>query len=326
MNMTVAFKDTSNERKLTKLPSKNADPNTNLLGHAEDQSHADEDAEGANEDGNVDDGVAGHAIAPPAHRKKEEYAASLSLDGIQTLSRFDELAGPDGNNAVAEAYYEGDFEGFHMPRRPSASDVTNSDVDMSDAEFDVADDDDDYGAVDQVGELSDDDVNIEASEAAHLASNVNDWSEQDVEKNEIKGENHVDWEDHRTYDFEFPYPYSEPFSEMLDPNQPFNAGMVPPHAPDMVAQISSPVHSSVMDCDPHLGPNLFPKDHADASSGSSSTSTNSDAGEARPTSPIEASFAREDDSRLFRHVWSGCIANGIQLNLKISAKRFSGVR
>ena len=290
--MTLAFKNTSDTARRSKSPAKEDLLDSTASGHIEGSTQADEE-ESAKEDEHADDDLPGHVIAPSAHQQRNQTISSLKLN----TSGFDGLAGLD-DNAVPTSKSECNIGEIDSPRRPSTSDLTESDVDMSDMEFDIADDDDDYGDVDHV-DLSDDEKNMEASEAAHLASNVNDWSEQDVGTKGTKGETAINWDDHRTYDYEFPYPYSDPFSANVEPDLSFEASTIANQSQDAMSQMSVAVNTTPMDCDPHIGPNLFYTDPGNRSSRSSSTTNTSDVGESPQNSPSGTSGPRDDDSKLF---------------------------
>lgn len=329
LNMTLAFKNTcqqskrspSKEQRATPI-SKNDVPADQYSAQTEDHSQTKEDAESAEDDDQGDEDRNGHVNAPPAHRGSHELAVNLQHATGVTADQLGELAGLERGKAVHKRELSEDFEDFDMPRRPSMSDLTDSTANMSDFEFDVADDDDDYAAVDQVSQCSDSDVNLEETETAHLASNVHDWSSHDVLPDCTKDENNIDWEDQRTYDFEFPYPYSDPLNDVMDTSLPFESFGGPAAPKDILSHMNAAAGSTAMDCDPHLVPSIFLRDPSEGSSSSISASVTSDQGERTQTSPTEATAAGDDDSTCSNCMNVLCFANRSQLNRKISMRKF----
>ena len=305
--MTVAFKDPTIEKRGAYETPVTASKSTIGIKTATDtQAPAGEgmhgpDAAGVgtgeDDDANDPEDGTGHVFAPSVRLENSLLDPRATSAGTM-FSNVDELTGLSGDkNAVDVDEKEGAIVGISSPRRPSCSNFTESSGAMSDVDFDVADDDDDYGAIDQMSQCSDNDANIEALDTAHLASNVNDWANQTSAYKSTEGEDYVDWNDERTYDFEYPFPDIDPFGDVnTDPTT------LSPLMDDVALRGGAGPSSTPpapMDCDPHIGPDLFARDLSDVSSLSSSSTNASGPKVQEPEVPVSqaaASQADESDS------------------------------
>ncbi|KAL9051754.1 MAG: hypothetical protein Q9162_005806 [Coniocarpon cinnabarinum] len=220
VNMTVAFKDTSSARKTSSNAACNNPASTNTQSNTQqltdDDSTQDREASGgdeADDKGDVDE--TGDVLAPSAQSNGLEDSLRMpdaTAKGMTQDLKTIEQAGPSGDtDNTQEREEEGGVMLIQEARRPSFSDISGTVSEASD--FDVADDDDDYGAIDQLSQASENDASIEELDTHHLAANVQDWSQADTQMNDAKDQPSLDinWDDQRTYDFEFSFPYSDNF-------------------------------------------------------------------------------------------------------------------
>ena len=192
---------------------------------------------------------------------------------------------------------------FRDIRRPSISEISGSVSDGS--EFDVADDDDDYAAVDQISQCDNDDANLEELESHHHAAKFHDkWIQAAPEVVTVEPiEPVLNWDDHTTYDFEYSFPYSASFPA----ESPIANAMTLDHI-DTAQNSNQPslspaeaLTSATLQYDPHMVQALFSDDMS--TSGDDSSETTGPPGKVSPSKQVDTASpsvatAAVDDSVL----------------------------
>ena len=280
-----------------------------------DSAEANENPAGSDADDKDDLSDIGDVPALPVQRDIYSQDAASSALANTSDGVAGEQVGPKNDAVIMMQPEEGHSIAFEEARRPSVSNISGSASDVSD--FDIADDDDDYGAIDQLSQASEDDAVIEASDACHLASNVDDWAAHEMELDSAQGQllGAINWDDHRTYDFEYSLLYSDHIPHdimMMDPTiiESFDATTDIPSS-SITPMLAAETQVSNTSFDPHLGPALFADDisASDSSSVSSACSRNGQAVADVGVRSANAEPSVEDDSKYAQRCSSLSIAD-----------------